>query len=90
MTKPAYGRRRQITCRFRIITRDKLEVAAKQSGVSVSEEIERRLEESFWLQNLMISLGGEDGKKLFDLQVAKAGQRLSAWSEEFRRSGAKS
>jgi uncharacterized protein (DUF1778 family) len=50
------GKRVTHTMRVRAATREKLKAAAAESGRSMSEEIEYRVEKSFWEEDLVTRL----------------------------------
>jgi hypothetical protein len=66
------GRRQSFTFRIREKVRDLLVDAARSSGVSVSEEIERRVEESFSKAGVVAEMfgGRENAQLLFAFAVA--------------------
>jgi hypothetical protein len=53
---PGEGKRITHTMRVRAATREKLMAAAAESGRSMSEEIEYRVEKSFWEEDLLAQI----------------------------------
>jgi hypothetical protein len=66
------GRRQSFTFRIREKVRDLVVAAAQSSGVSVSEEIERRVEESFSKAGVVAEMfgGAETARLLFTFAIA--------------------
>jgi hypothetical protein len=70
--RPSLGKRQSFTFRIRDIVRDQLVAAAQASNVSVSEEIERRVEQSFSNAGVVAEMfgGPQNAKLLFTFAVA--------------------
>ena len=94
--RPSQGRRDTFKFRMRRTVRDQLIDAAQSSGVSVSEEIERRIEESFSKAGVVTAMfgGDQNAQLLFAFSVAireverQTGKRWwedPATSEQMRR-----
>jgi hypothetical protein len=70
--RPPLGKRRSLTFRIRDHVNDLLVAAAESSAVSVSEEIERRIEQSFSNAGVVSEMfgGAETARLLFTLSIA--------------------
>src|SRR6516162_5280467 len=70
--RPSLGKRRSITFRIRDHVNDLLVAASQASTVSVSEEIERRVEQSFSNAGVVAEMfgGRENAQLLFLFSVA--------------------
>jgi hypothetical protein len=85
--RPSLGKRRSLTFRIRDNVNDLLVAAAESSAVSVSEEIERRVEESFSKAGVVAEMFGgvENAQLLFmfavAIQEAERGTGKSWWQD---------